>query len=222
MPATKPLLTRAAGHVTLVRRPAFLLAVVLLLVALIAGAFLFQRTKGNNPVVPQPILRSPPVAAEKSAPRSRLTLTIQNGPNSRVLLDGTEIARDQAKVEVPEVAPWISHKLAVQAPGRRPFEKDFVVAAGASIDIPISLEDEEHQAAPMHGPAKTRLPGGARPGKASPTSAANVPSEPHPVPVVAEPAQTKPAAKAVPEDNGAPRPSRAQERGLLDVNPLHR
>jgi hypothetical protein len=155
-------------------------------------------------------------------------VTIQNGPNNRVLLDGTEIAHDQSKVGVLEIAPGIFHKLVVEAPGRRTFEKDFVVATGTSIDIPIALENEEHPAAPTRGSGKTHLPSGARIAKEAPTPVANRTLEPRPVPLVTtpptEPAATKPERKPVSEENVAPstRPTRAQERGLLDVNPLRR
>ena len=155
-------------------------------------------------------------------------MTIQNGPNNHVLLDGTEVAHDQSQVGVLEVAPGISHKLVVEAPGRRTFAKDFVVTTGASIDIPISLENEELPTKTTRGSGKTRLPGGVRIAKQARTPVANGTVEPRPAPRVAappvEPAETKPERKPVPEDNGVPsaRPSRAQERGLLDVNPLRR
>ncbi|HJX64911.1 MAG TPA: serine/threonine-protein kinase [Polyangia bacterium] len=228
-PGAVPEPTRPIGRTRTLRRPALLLGAGLIAAALLTGATLLRRTKGGSPREIHLAPPSQPVAVARPVAAGRLSVSIQNGPDNRVLLDGKEIARGQTNVEAANLAPGTSHRLVVEAPGRRPFQKDFFVTASSAVDMPISLESEKPRPIATRGFGKTRAPSTAKTTRETKTPMANNAAEPRPAPPPSapppsEPAEAKTTRKTVPDENIPPvaRPSRAQERGLLDVNPLRR
>ena len=227
-PVVTPDLTRTAGRARMSRHPVFLAGALLVVGALIAGGTLMLRTRSAVQTEDQPV-RPPQIAAvAKPIVHGRLSLSITNGPDNHVLLDGREIAQGQAQVAVADLAPGISHHLLVQAPGRRTVEKDFVVTEGAAIEMPIRLDAGETRAGAVRGPGITRSTTTAKTTNAAHVPLASEAAAPNPVPILvvppppSAPAEARSTRKTIPEEHVAPspRPSRAQERGLLDVNPL--
>jgi serine/threonine-protein kinase len=198
-------------------RNGLLLGTGLSVAALALGGLLIQRSPSRPPTT-RPTGPAPVSAAKPAAP-GRASISIQNGPDNRVLLDGREIAHGQTSVELSPLAAGSLHHLVVEAPGRRRFEKDFVVEEGSSIEIPALLESEEVSPPAAAGASKTRSTAGSKAGRTppAPLGRASVPAAVPPEPAEPTPTPSKPAQRP-----HTPHPTRAQERGLLEDNPLRR
>jgi serine/threonine protein kinase len=183
-------------------------AVVLVTVVVVA-----LRTEPARESAPAPSVTTepaPPSKAALPAPQSfaRLRVTVENGPNNRVVLDGKEIARGQSTVELADLEAGKPRHLVVEAPARKPFVHEFTLAPGGTLEIPVVLQPEEREPGRR---AKTRAQAAATARPAELPAAA--PREVPPAPAKAEePIHLPPK----------PHPTRAQERGLLDSNPLRK
>jgi len=218
---------RADGHgkKSSFRRSGALLGAGIVTAGLLAGGALLRWAPVAQPPAsarPAEIAQSPLEIRPQAT--GRASISIQNGPDNRVWLDGREVAHGRSAVELTALTVESMHHLAIEAPGRRRFTRDFVVPAGSALDIPVLLEAEDHQPPAARGSAKTRPAGSLRAASNSPASVASKPtiSEPaavQPAPSPAEPVEPATAVLPVRKDNG-PQPTRARERGLLDVNPL--
>jgi len=160
-----------------------------------------QTSKSDTPT---PVKAAPPAPQ----PRARLRVTVENGPNSRIVLDGNEIAHGQDTVELGDLEAGKPRRLVVEAPLRKPFVHEFTLSPGGTLEIPVVLRPEERE--PAH-----RSAGKAR-------AQAALPALPAAPPAALPNESPSPPAPAKREQSiAAPlRPTRAQERGLLDSNPL--
>jgi serine/threonine protein kinase len=182
-------------------------------VALVTGGVFALRMGPAHESVPIPSVKTEPAPPPKVVPPAppplaRLRVTVENGPNNRMVLDGKEIARGQDTVELADLEAGKPRRLVVEAPSRKPFVHEFTLSPGGTLEIPVVLQPEEHE------PAR-RSAGKARALAAHAPAPADLPA-PLPKEVPPAPAKTEEPLAAPP----APRPTRAQERGLLDSNPL--
>ena len=182
-------------------------------VALVTGGVFALRMGPAHKSLPTPSVKSepaPPAQAVLPVPPSlaRLHVTVENGPNNRMLLDGREIARGQSTVELADLEAGKPRRLVVEAPLRKPFVHEFTLSPGGTLEIPVVLQPEERE--PVRRSAgKTRAQAAHAPPPAD--LPAPPPREAAPAPAKAEEPLAAPPA---------PRPTRAQEHGLLDSNPL--
>jgi hypothetical protein len=182
-------------------------------VALATGGVFALRMGSTHKSLPTPSVKSepaPPAQAVLPVPPSlaRLHVTVENGPDNHMVLDGREIARGQSTVELGNLEAGKPRRLVVEAPLRKPFVHEFTLSPGATLEIPVVLQPEEREpvrrsagkarAQSAHAPLPAALP-------------APLPREAAPAPAKAEEPLAAPPA---------PRPTRAQEHGLLDSNPL--
>jgi serine/threonine-protein kinase len=182
-------------------------------VALVAGGAFALRMGPAHESVPIPSVKTEPAPPPKVVPPAppplaRLRVTVENGPNNRMVLDGKEIARGENTVELADLEAGKPRRLVVEAPLRKPFVHEFTLSPGATLEIPVVLQPEEREPA-RRSAGKTRAQAAHAP------ASADLPA-PLPKEVPPAPAKTEEPLAAPP----APRPTRAQERGLLDSNPL--
>jgi hypothetical protein len=183
--------------------------------ALVTGAVFALRTGPARESAPTPSVKTEPATPSKAvlpAPPSfaRLRVTVENGSNNRMLLDGKEIAHGQSTVELADLEAGKPRRLVVEAPSRKTFVHEFTLSPGGTLEIPVVLQPEER------GPVR-RVGGRSRAQTAQPAPPADLPATP-PREVPPTPAKAEEPIAAPP----APRPTRAQERGLLDSNPLRK
>jgi serine/threonine-protein kinase len=182
-------------------------------VVLATGAVFALRTGPARESAPTPSVKTesaPPSKAALPAPQSfaRLRVTVENGPNNRMVLDGKEIARGQSSVELADLEAGKPRHLVVEAPSRKPFVHEFTLSPGGTLEIPVVLQPEEREPA-RRSRGRVQAAQVALPAKLPAVAPREVP----PVPAKSEePVHAPPA----------PRPTRAQERGLLDSNPLRK
>ena len=182
-------------------------------VVLVTGAVFALRSGPGRESAPTPSLKTEPAPPSKAAPPApqsfaRLRVTVENGPNNRMLLDGKEIARGQSTVELADLEAGKPRRLVVEAPSRKPFVHEFTLSPGGTLEIPVALQPEEREPA-RRSKARAQAAQAAPPAELP----AAAPKEVPPVPAKAEePIHAPPAL----------RPTRAQERGLLDSNPLRK
>jgi len=184
-------------------------------VALVTGGVFVLRTGSARKSVPIPSFKTDSATANKAVrpappPLARLRVTVENGPGNRVVLDGQEIAHGQSSVELGELEAGRLRRLVVEAPARKPFVHEFTLSPGGTLEIPVVLQPEEPEPARRSG-SKARV----QADKAAP------PAEPPAVPlreVLPAPAKAEEPVHA----RRPSRPTRAQERGLLDSNPLRK
>jgi serine/threonine-protein kinase len=170
-------------------------------IMLVTGGVFVLRTRPARQSPPTPSVKpapSPPVRATLPAPPplARLRVMVENGADNRVVLDGKEIAHGQSIVEIGDLEAGRPRHLLVEAPARKPFVHEFTLSPGGSLEIPVVLQPEEREPARRAG-GKSHVPTQATP-------PAELPAAPTP-------------AKPI---HATPRRTRAQERGLLDSNPL--
>jgi hypothetical protein len=131
---------------------------------------------------------------------------VENGADNRMLLDGKEIARGQSIVELADLEAGELRRLVVEAPSRKPFMHEFTLSPGGSLEIPVLLQPEEREPRRRSGgKVRAQAAPAAKPAELPAAAATEVPLAP---------------AKAEAPIHAPPRPTRAQERGLLDSNPL--
>ena len=121
---------------------------------------------------------------------------------------GKEIARGQSTVELADLEAGKLRRLVVEAPSRKPFVHEFTLSPGGTLEIPVVLQPEEREPA-RRSKARAQAAPAAKPAELPAAAATEVPPAP---------AQAEEPIHAPP----APRPTRAQERGLLDSNPLRK
>ena len=183
--------------------------------ALVTGAVFALRTGPARESAPTPSVKTEPATPSKAVPPAppsfaRLRVTVENGSNNRMLLDGKEIAHGQSTVELGDLEAGKPRRLVVEAPSRKTFVHEFTLSPGGTLEIPVVLQPEER------GPVR-RVGGRSRAQTAQPAPPADLPATP-PREVPPTPAKAEEPIAAPP----APRPTRAQERGLLDSNPLRK
>jgi serine/threonine-protein kinase len=180
-------------------------------VVLVTGAVFALRTGPARESAPTPSVKIEPAPSSKAAlpaprPFARLRVTVENGADNRMLLDGKEIARGQSIVELADLEAGELRRLVVEAPSRKPFMHEFTLSPGGSLEIPVLLQPEEREPRRRSGgKVRAQAAPAAKPAELPAAAATEVPLAP---------------AKAEAPIHAPPRPTRAQERGLLDSNPL--